>query len=193
MSSPNQPLLRSANPEDASALAVLKVLCWRSTYEGLMPKEILDRLDAEREASHWRDWLADLDAGLSALVLEREGALIGYCLAGAMREKGDNIGEDIPADAEIYAFYMRPDCQRQGLGRSLMKEQVDVLRQTGFSAVGAWMLFGNKNAERFYRKIEGQAVAKRLVINHGRIAFREIGWFWPDLQALQARLTLKTV
>lgn len=189
--------IRSASPRDARALAHLKVVCWRDTYQGLMPQSALDGLDAEAEAPHWRNWLEDSRAGLVAFLAEDETENpVGYGLAGPMRlsqegEKAGRIGDDIPAGHEIYALYVHPDHQRQGIGQALMASLVEQLVGEGARSLGLWMLAGNDKAEHFYSSLHAREAGKRVEIAHGRIAFREKGWIWTDLKALKARLTIR--
>lgn len=189
--------IRPALPQDALALAELKVLCWRDTYEGLMPQSALDGLDAGSEAPHWRSWLEDDAARLVACLAEDEaGHLVGYGLAGPMRlsgqgDKANRIGEDIPAQSEVYALYVHPDHQRGGIGQALMATLIESLINQGSQSVGLWMLAGNHKAEHFYEGLQAADSGKRVEIARGRIAFREKGWIWTDLKALKARLTIK--
>ena len=190
--SPQSVEMRLATPNDALAIAELKVLTWRDSYAGLMPDRALANLDAKAEAPHWHDWLDDDTSGLIALLLEKNGRLVGYGLAGPMRT-GDREGAEIEADAEIYALYIHPDCQRAGLGKRLMAGLLEHLIKAGFTKVGLWMVGGNDKAEQFYLSIGGVEQGKRVEIAHGRIAFREKGWRWDDLRQLHTRLTLKSI
>lgn len=189
---PNAIQMRPATPDDAFAIAELKVITWRDSYNGLMPEQALSNLDALAEAPHWRDWLSDKESGLIALLLEEGDRLVGYALAGPMRF-GDREGSEIEADAEIYALYIHPVYQKTGLGKRLMAGLCERLIDAGFAKVGLWMVGGNDKAEQFYRAIGGEEQGKRVEIANGRIAFREKGWRWNDMRQLLARLTLKPV
>ncbi|WP_319498933.1 GNAT family N-acetyltransferase [uncultured Cohaesibacter sp.] len=184
--------LRAAGPEDAAAIAALKVICWRAAYKGLMPEVSLESLDADDETPHWHDWLMDGNAGLLAHLLWREGDLIGYGLAGPMR-LGDRPEREIEADGELYALYIHPDEQRRGNGQMLLSSLIEAMKGRGYKSVGAWMIGGNLRAERFYLKLGAQEVGKRVEIHQGRIAYREKSWIWSDLTKLLARLTIRSV
>ena len=188
----HMPSLRQAEPDDASSIAALKVICWREAYRGLMPDERLDALDAKSETPDWRNWLSDEQSGLIACVAEIKGELIAYALAGPMRHD-DHPGGEIEADAELYALYIHPDHQRKGLGHRLVAWLLERLIDKDYQALGAWMLGGNLRAENFYLKLGATDVQKRVRIHNGRIAFREKGWIWTDLKQLRARLSLKSV
>ncbi|MCV6603101.1 MAG: GNAT family N-acetyltransferase [Cohaesibacter sp.] len=189
--------LRAANPDDAKAISELKVLCWRDTYKGLMPESVLQTMDAKAEEPHWRDWLADEKAGLSAYILHKDTALIGYALAGAFRpvspQETEEAGQLILADAEIYAIYLHPNHQRQGHGQRLMAALVKDLIQQGYKDLALWVLGGNQKGETFYEKLGAREGPKRLERRSNKIVFREKAYIWPDLRALQARLTLHSV
>ncbi|SNY92080.1 Ribosomal protein S18 acetylase RimI [Cohaesibacter sp. ES.047] len=186
----NQPVfsLRSATPEDAGAIAHLKVVCWQHAYKGLLPKESLDRLDAEAEIHHWRDWLADDGEDLIARLIAVDGEPVGYGLAGPMRT-GDREGEELETDAELYALYIHPDYQRSGHGQRLFVDLAAALIAQNYQGLGLWMAARNHVAELFFAKMCGAQARKRVVISHGRIAFREQGWTWDDLRKSHTRLT----
>ncbi|WP_319569287.1 GNAT family N-acetyltransferase [Cohaesibacter marisflavi] len=184
--------LSIATPEDAQAIAELKVICWRDAYEGLMPKASLDGLNAADEVPHWRDWLADETAGLVARLLWLDDTLVGYGLAGPMR-LGDRPGKEIKADGELYALYIHPDFQHRTFGRTLLAALVDAMMNKGCKSIGVWMIGGHIRAEQFYLKLGAEEVTKRVEIHHGRIAYREKGWIWSDLPKLSARLTIRPV
>nr|WP_321458193.1 GNAT family N-acetyltransferase [uncultured Cohaesibacter sp.] len=186
------PVLRSAKPDDAEAIAALKVICWQTAYKGLMPEASLEHLNAADEVPHWRNWLADETSGLIANLLFYEGLLVGYGLAGPMR-LGDRPGEEIEADAELYALYVHPDYQRRSFGQKLLSELVGTIMAQGFGKIGAWMIGGNVKAEGFYKKTGAVELRKRVEIHHGRIGYREKAWIWDDLPKLMARLTLRSV
>nr|WP_321526488.1 GNAT family N-acetyltransferase [uncultured Cohaesibacter sp.] len=184
--------LRAAGPEDAAAIAALKVICWREAYKGLMPEASLESLDVVDETPHWRDWLMDGKAGLLAHLLWRGEDLIGYGLAGPMR-LGNRPEREIEADGELYALYVHPEEQRMGHGQLLLSSLVEAMMGRGYRTIGAWMIGGNHRAERFYLKLGAQEVGKRVEIHNGRIAYREKSWIWSDLPKLLARLTIRSV
>ncbi|MCT4656841.1 MAG: GNAT family N-acetyltransferase [Cohaesibacter sp.] len=184
--------VRLATPKDAGSIAELKVLCWRQSYQGLVPDHVLSNLDAGTEEPHWRNWLGDEAAGLVAFVCFSGDRLVAYGLAGPMRNE-DKPDHPLKVDAEIYALYVHPDHQRQGLGKCLMTEMVCALVDQGHRSLGLWVLGGNKKGEHFYEKLSGQAGPKYVEIRNNRIAFRERAYLWPDLKAFRARLTVKSV
>lgn len=189
--------LRPATPDDAKAISQLKVLCWRDSYKGLMPDATLANLDAAAEEPHWREWLADDGSGLCAYLLHKEGAVIGYGLAGPFRpveEPGEEEGKMINlAEAEIYAIYIHPNHQRQGMGQRLMAALTSKLMTKGYCSMALWVLGGNAKGEAFYEKLGGQDGPKRVERRGNRIIFREKAYIWKDLRALNARLNLKSV
>ena len=189
--------LRAANPDDAKAISELKVLCWRDSYKGLMPDAALQNLDAKAEEPHWREWLSDEKSGLCAYVLHEGKNLIGYALAGPFRpvEEPDGGAEKSPdlAASEIYAIYLHPNHQRQGHGKTLLSALAKDLIKHGYKDMALWVLGGNVKAESFYEAMGGEGGPKRVQRRGNKIVFREKAYIWPDLRALQARLTIKPV
>lgn len=47
-------MLRLATVDDASAIGHVHVESWRSTYRGLMPDAVLDKLLVEQRTNFWR-------------------------------------------------------------------------------------------------------------------------------------------
>jgi ribosomal protein S18 acetylase RimI-like enzyme len=189
--------LRAANPDDAKAISELKVLCWRDSYKGLMPDAALQNLDAKAEEPHWREWLSDEKSGLCAYVLHEGQNLIGYALAGPFRpvegpEDGSEQTPDLAA-SEIYAIYLHPNHQRQGHGKTLISALAKDLIKHDYKDMALWVLGGNVKAESFYEAMGGEDGPKRVQRRGNKIVFREKAYIWPDLRALQAKLTIKPV
>ncbi len=185
--------IRFAQSEDAMALAELKVTCWQADYDGLLPQQALQQLDASTEAPHWQSWLEDSGSGLIACVAQaQDGSLLGYGLAGPMR-LGDRPDQELADDGELYALHVHPDWQRRGLARSMLAKLVAAMVVQEHNSMGHWMIGGNHKAEAFLAAMKAREAQKRVEIRSGRIAFREKSWSWPDLKALQARLTVRPV
>jgi GNAT superfamily N-acetyltransferase len=78
------------------------------------------------------------------LAIEGE-EILGFVTFGRSRD------EDTPEAAEVFALYIDPARWSSGVGRLLMREARERLRQRGFSQGTLWVLEGNEQAERFYR------------------------------------------
>jgi GNAT superfamily N-acetyltransferase len=166
--------VRRATAEDARAIATIRVSSWRVAYAGLIPGELLERLDidheSERRAAGWARHHAD--PRVVELLALRDDEAIGWASVGPCRD------DDGPARGELYALYTLPEAWSTGTGHALMTAAEDILRAAGFRTASLWVLEGNARAERFYERHgwhEDGAVKddERIVGGSGVPALRE--------------------
>lgn len=138
------PRIRPARPEDALAVAEVHVRAWQAAYRGLIDDEFLDRLRAEDRAAGYTFGSCDPRAPETILATEGEQVL-GFATSGPSRD------DDAPEAGEIYALYVDPSRWGGGIGRLLLREARERLRQRGFTEAILWVLLGNESAARFYR------------------------------------------
>ncbi len=146
--------LRRAIPEDAAALAMMEVRCWRAAYRGLMPDAYLNGLSEVEKTETWhqnlmkhgpsgrkRVWVAVDDAGIC-----------GFIRVGPVIDDGE-VGL-------IYLLYVLPEQWGQGVGSALMQAGMQELRDLEMRAATLWVLRDNLRARRFYERLgwaaEGQ-------------------------------------
>lgn len=137
--------IRPAVAEDASALSVLSMRSKQSNgYDDAFMQACRDELTvtkADIRSADW--WVAELnDAGGG------EKSLCGcVCLVGA--------GEQ---SAEVHAFFVDPDCQRQGVGRRLWKT---LLQRARLLSVEKITLDSDPNAVAFYQALGFKVVGEK--------------------------------
>jgi ribosomal protein S18 acetylase RimI-like enzyme len=134
--------VRPATAADAQAIAAVHVASWRAAYAGLLPDELLARLDADARARQWRERLAGLGAGAFVLVFEHLGQVRGFVSGGPDRHGS--------ADGEVYAIYVDPDWQGRGAGTRLLTAASRRLAEARFCQASLWVLVGNDPAVGFY-------------------------------------------
>ena len=116
--------VRRATPEDARAIAEVKVETWRATYVGVMPQSVLDAMDVDE---HSRYWAQATTAGAAAtFVAEQDGAVVGFASVGPCFHE--------PEIGELYAIYVRPAARGMGAGLALMEAGVGWLSERWPSA-----------------------------------------------------------
>lgn len=138
--------VRDATIGDAAGIARVRVETWRAAYSGLVPKEVLDRLDVQRETAHrverWDEHHAD--AGSHDLVAVADGEVVGWAFAGRAREELDGV------TGELYAIYAHSERWSRGVGKALLAEAERRLIADGHRRAYLWMLNGNARAAAFY-------------------------------------------
>lgn len=140
--------VRTATPDDAEALARIRVETWRVAYAGLIADEVLAGLDAEREGAarraRWDEFHSDPRS--IELIAEVDGAPAGWAAAGPSRDA------ELPDHGEVHAIYVLPQFWDAGAGHALMDVIERFLRSAGFAHALLWYLDGNARAARFYER-----------------------------------------
>ena len=146
--------VRDAGPDDAQAIARIRVAGWRSAYAGLLDQSVLDASDPVAEADRRRaDLTAGLSAGTALRVAGRAGCVVGFALSGPYRASGDDpAGSTGPDDAELRALYVDPPAWSAGVGSVLVEDAAALLAAAGHPVVRLWVLAGNTRARRFYAR-----------------------------------------
>ena len=151
-------IVRPAREDDAEAIAGVHVETWRDAYAGLLPQEVLDGLSRRQQMRRWRRAIRNPEAELGQVFVAEEAEIAGF--GSASRERG-----------EITTLYVRPDAQRQGVGRMLFRRLAEFLD----GPVSLWVLDGNP-ATGFYERLGGRPGIRRTVerwgIELGRTEYR---------------------
>ncbi len=135
-------MIRSGNARDAETIASIKIDTWRKTYLNIFPDSILDNLDVKQETQRYLQNLKDRQV----LVYEENGKVIAYCYFGERKQE-----EFYQYSGEVFALYVKSDCQKRGVGTELLKEAIKQLSQT-HSHILLWCAKENTRAISFYKK-----------------------------------------
>lgn len=157
-------------------IAKVHVDTWKSTYTGIIPSEYLARLSWEDGAHRLQEHLKDMGPERFLLVAEKEGEIVGFSWGGPERS-GDEVYR-----GEIYALYVLPAYQRQGIGQRLVAASARRLLQAGICNLLVWVLSANPYRQ-FYERLGGQLVREREV-EIGGVSLPAVGYGWADLAAL---------
>jgi ribosomal protein S18 acetylase RimI-like enzyme len=174
--------IRPAQPHDATGITRVQVPSWQAAYKGIVPDTYLQNMLTNEWQQHRIDhWTRTITSGeIFGVVAENEqGELIGFAMGGNSRDPGLK-----DYDGELYAIYILPTLQRQGLGKALLQAFARDLYERGYSGMLIWALRDNTRARGFYEKMGGQSVGKKLV-TLGEPLW-EVGYGWPDLGLLTA-------
>lgn len=138
--------IRLATIQDAAAVAEVHVRTWQSAYRGLLPDHALNSMMPEQRRPMWERLLAADPGSGSVIVAVRDDKVAGFASFGP----ADNAVAAISV-FELYALYVDPAAQRQGIGRQLLHEAEGAMRRAGSTHGQLWVLDGNEPAHRFYR------------------------------------------
>ena len=139
--------IRRATPQDAPAIARVRIDCWRVTYRGLIPDAYLDGMQLDQSIALWDRVLAAGSADASVSVAEHDGDVVGFAAANKLQEPRYDL------DAELSAVYVRREFQRGGVGRRLLAAVAEAQREAGAHGLIVWVIAGNKGARAFYEQL----------------------------------------
>jgi ribosomal protein S18 acetylase RimI-like enzyme len=166
--------IRGANLTDAEAVAKVHVASWRESYEGIVPKAVLDTLSVAERTERWRGILAK--AGHQSLyVAEQEGTLVGFA------QGGGNLSDELGQERELYAIYLLSRVKWQGIGRRLLRTLVDDFIRQGANSASLWVFKENHSARRFYERLGARLVVEK-VNNRWDCELIDCGYIWTDLK-----------
>jgi len=144
-------VVRPADESDAAAIARVEIAGWRAAYRGIVPDPVLDGLDFEHEAAIWRERLRDqavVKVSVAHLVEPPASPhLVGYASEGPAR------GDDEVGLGEVWAIYVDPAAQGQGVGRALLDAAVRGLASRGYDEAILWVFEANAPARAFYERM----------------------------------------
>ncbi|MQY18446.1 GNAT family N-acetyltransferase [Nocardia macrotermitis] len=139
--------------EHCHSLAECHIGCWREAYRGLIPDHVLDAFDIERRAEQWERIQAAVQKPAVILVALVDDIVVGFAGIRAL--------DEAPEDRELNAMYVRSAWYGTGLAHELMRELLDVHRNTTL-----WVFEENPRARAFYRKygfeLDGARRAERF-------------------------------
>jgi GNAT superfamily N-acetyltransferase len=147
--------IRPATPDDAAAIARVRVDAWRATYRGMIPDAYLAAMSVDESTAFWRRVLESGSPKVAVFVAEDAGEVVGF--ASGNRREPPKLG----FDAELSAIYVRPDRVRRGLGRRLVAAVADWARRGGSGGLVVFVIAGNKGARGFYENLGAELLLEQ--------------------------------
>ena len=141
--------VREAQLADAEAIARAHTESWQSSYRGILPDTVLDRIDVGQRADSRRRILADRSIYQLVAYDVTHGDIVGFCDAGPPRRH-------MPYAAEIYAIYMIHRAKRHGLGQEMFERVQQHVASRGGRSLIIWVLENNHHARGFYEAMGGR-------------------------------------
>ena len=138
---------RSPVPTDAPVMGKIHVAAWRAAYDGLMPDDYLAALDVGERAQMWRRLIARPRDRSRLVVVERDGAVVGFAALGATTDSdnADDLGE-------LFSINVDPSQWRSGVGTALLTAVHGDLAALGFTEAILWVHPENHRARLFYEE-----------------------------------------
>ena len=164
--------IRPAVPNDAQAVARIRVLGWRFAYQGLISQDYLDSLSIAEDTERMCGYLSQLPQNLppnniasvqgpndgekrSFMLAVRDDAVLGFCHFSAAPNNADRPGRTTPGGemvGRLHSLYIDPDALGQGIGHALMNHALSTFTAWGCKRAHLWVLEGNSRASSFYER-----------------------------------------
>ena len=169
--------IRLASPEDAHAIAAVRIEAWRTTYRGMIPDAYLAGMKVEDSASLWERVLTAPPNTTNTFVAETSDTMRGFASSMMLAEPRHGF------DAELSAIYVVPASQRRGIGRQLLGAVTSAQRALGATGMIVWVIAANRAARQFYQALGAELVIEQPFQWDG-MDLIEAGYGWRDLDAL---------
>src|SRR5258707_816485 len=119
-------IIRRATLNDVLAIATVHVRSWQSSYQGVLPEDVLAGLSIERRVQAWTCNLSE-QRHITVVAATPNDQVVGFCDAGPNRDESHAFR------GEIYSIYLLEEAKRKGMGRALFKEAGAWLEQNDLS------------------------------------------------------------
>lgn len=170
--------VRRATPEDAPAMAAVRVRTWRDAYRDIIPAPVLSALSVEENAEGFRDAIASETLDHRFLVGTIEKRVLGFAVwLPAPYEDGET--------GELLALYVDPEVQQAGLGRRLLSRAALDMHAEGYRRMIVFVLEANRAGQAFYERTGGRLTDRRRTYRDEDLKLPEIGYRY-DLPLVDA-------
>lgn len=169
---PDALTIRPAAPNDAQAVARIRVLGWRFAYQGLVPQGYLDSLSIAENTERMRGYLSQLPQNLPPnnlasvqgssgdekrlfMLAVHDDVVLGFCHFSAAPNNADRPERATPGGemvGRLHSLYIDPDALGQGIGHALMSHALSTFTAWGCKRAHLWVLEGNSRASSFYER-----------------------------------------
>ena len=165
--------IREAQTHDAEGIARAHTESWQTSYRGILPDTVLDRIDVGQRVETRKKILRDRSVFQLVAYDLTHGDIVGFCDAGASRRHSTFAGE-------VYAIYLMHHAKRHGLGQDMWQRAQGWFRANEMSSMIVWVLDNNHHARRFYEAMGGRP-ASRLSTRVGGFPVVELSYVWDQL------------
>lgn len=138
--------VRTAKPDDAPAVARLRVASWRHAYQRIVPDEWLAGMRPESTVANWAERAA---APGFFVAVDADDQPKAFCLVDDARQETDR--HPTLRTGELIAIYADPAVLGTGAGSAVHGAALAHLGARGFEYAVLWVLADNELGLRFYR------------------------------------------
>ena len=171
---------RTANPNEAEAIAKLHAQSWQVAYRGILTDTFLDDEVLDNRLKVWTERFQNPSINEFIVVAVDNETIQGFvCVYG---NADDQWG------ALIDNLHVLPELKGQGIGKRLMGEAAKWVREHyPDSSLYLWVYEANHLARQFYDKMGGEIVEEALYDNPGGGRANTMRYAWT-VEKMRAKL-----
>ncbi|MGH9919159.1 MAG: GNAT family N-acetyltransferase [Nitrososphaerales archaeon] len=132
--------IRSATPEDAAAIALFHLGCWKDAYRGIVPEDVLARMDVTERTTRWRRRLTE--GRRCTALAESPRRIVGIASWGVSHDPPE---AGMPA-LELASLYVARAQWGSGLADALVEHAISD------QPAHLWVYAANARARAFYAR-----------------------------------------
>ncbi|HTL37338.1 MAG TPA: GNAT family N-acetyltransferase [Kofleriaceae bacterium] len=167
--------IREAEVGDAEAIARAHTASWQTSYRGILPDTVLDRIDVGQRAASRRKIISDRSIFQLVAYDLTHGDIVGFCDAGPSRRDLPSFPQH--STGEVYAIYLVQHAKRHGLGQEMFDRVMAHFTRSSIHQMVVWVLDNNDHARRFYEALGGHA-SSRVQTRVGGFPVTELAYVW---------------
>lgn len=158
--------------EDQEQMAHIKVDSWNATYKGIIDDDYLASLDYKIQTDRYIDSFDEYKYTVLVAIEKETNKVVGYsCFSTSQNEF-------VPtSDCELVSLYLHPDYTGKGIGKSLFRETVKILKGYNKRNMLVWCIKDNVNATKFYQKLGGIKYTEKFAKIGSRV-YPEYGYLF---------------
>lgn len=169
--------IRRAVAGDVQAIADVHVQCWRETYRGIMPDDLLAALDVAARRRLWTRTIKHRRFDTFVCTGKASAGIVGFACNGPRTDVPE------PYEGEFRAVYILQEAHGEGLGRGLMGTMAAALVARGFGSAALRVVRDSHATRAFYQHLGGVEVSGGSHKVEG-ISIAEVVYGWPDISVL---------
>ncbi|MFC7686512.1 GNAT family N-acetyltransferase [Ureibacillus sp. GCM10028918] len=171
--------IRIATMDDAAGIAKVHVDSWRTTYQGIIPDDFLNKLSYEQRTKLWIQNIVQED-NYVVVAENSEGKIIGFA-TGSKRET--NM---VPNSCDLTTIYLLEEYHGQGIGKKLLKHLFIHFKSLGHEKIFVDVLADNKT--RHFYEYYGAKLYTTTQIKIGGKLLDELIYEWDNVDEVLNKL-----
>jgi GNAT superfamily N-acetyltransferase len=169
--------VRPARPDDATEIARIQVVTWRTAYRSVLPAAVLDDWDENAATAAWRSAIEAPPTPGHGVLVAREGETpVGFLAFEPAELTPDEQPHPAGPTSEVSTLLVEPRWGRRGHGSRLLAAVVDVARPAGTARLQMWVAEPDRVTASFLESAGWAPDGWARTLDTGETPLREVRW-----------------